>query len=343
MKDIKNYTLEELAEALKDKGFPKFSGQQIFNWLYKKKVEAFTQMSDISRECREFLKKNFYVSGLKLLKKEVSCDGTEKFLFGLDDKNTIESVLIPKKNRNTLCISTQVGCKFKCAFCASGRDGLIRNLLASEVVGQYLGVSKLITPRKITNIVFMGIGEPLDNFSNILKTIEILIESKGIYFTKKRICISTCGLIPQINKLSDLNLGVMLSVSLHAANDETRSRLMPINKKYPLKDLMKAARDFSRGRRHAVTFEYALIEGLNSSLRDAAELGKLLRGMPFKVNLIPLNCSFAGFSPPKPEEANAFKDELIRRHIFCTLRQPRGQDIDAACGQLRAKHKHKND
>ncbi len=336
MKNIKNYLLGELEGFLSKKGHPKFCGRQIFNWLYQKRIEDFTAMTDISREGRDFLKKNFYFSRLDLRKREISSDDTQKLLFGLGDKNSIETVFIPEKKRNTLCVSTQVGCKFKCAFCLSGQNGFRRNLETAEIINQYLAVADLIAPLKITNIVFMGIGEPLDNFLNTVKTIRILMDSAGIGLGRRRICISTCGLIPSLKKLADLRMGVKLSLSLNTPDNARRSEIMPVNKKHPLPEVIKAARFLSRQERYPITFEYALLRGYNTREKDAEGLARLLRGMRYKLNLIPLNCAFGRFRPPQPEEIAAFTRALREKGVFFTIRKPRGSDISAACGQLRA-------
>ncbi len=336
MKDIKDLTLKELKEILLKVNCPKFSAQQIFDWVYSKKVEDFQLMSNVSKGVRQSLAEAFYLSQIKLLKKEVSSDGTEKLLFGLEDNNSIEAVFIPEKNRNTLCLSTQVGCKFKCLFCASGKSGFKRNLKPSEIINQYLEVSKLIVPKSITNIVFMGIGEPLDNFINVIKAIKIFTELKGLCFSKRRISLSTCGLVPEIKKLADLKLGVKLSISLHSADDKKRSQLMPINKKYPLADLIKAAKYFRGKEKHPITFECALLSGYNTHKQDALRLAKLLKGMSYKINLIPLNYSCGSFKPASSAEVDSFRSELKRLGLFFTLRKSRGQDINAACGQLKA-------
>jgi 23S rRNA (adenine2503-C2)-methyltransferase len=336
MKDIKKYTLEELREFLSKNNFPKFYADQIFNWVYKKRKENFDLMTDLSKKAREFLKENFYFSQLKMIKEEKSSDGVRKFLFELEDKCKIETVLIPEGKRLTLCLSTQVGCKFACKFCLSGKYGFKRDLKISEILNQYLFISDLIFPQKVTNLVFMGIGEPLDNFLNTIKAIKILTHPKGLYFGRRRICISTCGLIPQIKKLKDLNLGVKLSISLHSADEKTRSKIMPINKKYPLKELIKTVKEFSLKQRCPITFEYILIKGLNTGKKEAFKLAKLLKGINCKINLIPLNpCS--SFSFPTQKEINLFKEELKRYGLFFTLRKSRGKDINAGCGQLRAQ------
>ncbi len=342
MEDIKNYSLKELKDLLQKAGFAGFCAEQVFGWVYQKRVEDFKLMTNLSQSLRRYLDKEFYLSRLKILKKEVSADGTQKFLFELSDKNTIEAVFIPEKERSTLCLSTQVGCKYKCSFCQSGKSGFKRNLAPAEIINQYIAVgnrqacSLPITASKITNIVFMGIGEPLDNFDNVVKSINIFAEPKGIAFSRRRISLSTCGLVPEIKKLADLKLGIKLSISLHSADDSERSKLMPINKIYPLKELIKAAKFFNQKEKYPITFEYALIRGYNTKKEDVHKLARLLKGLECKLNLIPLNCPSGQFKEPLAEETESFKQELKKTGLFFTLRKSRGQDIQAACGQLRA-------
>jgi 23S rRNA (adenine2503-C2)-methyltransferase len=334
--DIKEYLLEELSTYFRENKFPSYYAQQVFGWIYKKRIEDPCLMTNLSKDARKFLKDKFYFSRLDLLNKELSHDGTEKFLFKLKDGSRIESVLIPENKRYTLCISSQVGCKFCCRFCLSGKDGLKRNLTVSEIINQYLSVQDVNPKQKITNIVFMGTGEPLDNFSNVVNTVKILTDPYGLYFGKRRICISTCGLIPQIKKLAELRLGVKLSISLHSPDSASRTRMLPINKQYSLENLIKALKEFTRYEKYPITFEYVLIKGFNATRTDAIKLARLLKGFSCKVNLIPYNASFLDFKPPSPEEIAAFKNELTRQGIFFTLRKSRGEDIRAACGQLRA-------
>ncbi len=334
--DIKDYTLEEIGQFLKEKGYPEFYSKQIFCWVYKKRVEDFTLMTDISKEARIFLKDFFYFSKPKILKRFISKDGTEKFLFSLDDKNAIESVVIPEGKRLTLCISTQAGCRFGCRFCVSGIGGFKRNLKVSEIVNQFLTINDIIKPRIITNIVFMGIGEPLDNFDNLVKSIEILLSPYGVYFGKKRICISTCGIPPRIRELISLNLRVRLSISLHASCEEKRSLIMPVNKKYPLSEVIKVSKEYAKRTNFPVTFEYILIKDFNCSKEDAFKLAHLIRGINCKVNIIPYNFSpYFKWHSPSIYDINKFREALKKKRIFFTFRKSRGQDIEAACGQLR--------
>lgn len=337
MKDIRDYTLKELKALLQKKGFPGFSAQQIFGWIYQKGAGSFSEMSNLSRQARSSLSKEFSLGKLKLLKRQASKDRVEKFLFGLEDGASIETVVIPEKKRVTLCLSTQAGCKFKCSFCESGKGGFIRNLAAHEIVEQCLAVAKTISPDRISNIVFMGIGEPLDNFNNLIKAIEIFSEPKGLGLGRRRITISTCGLIPQIRQLVKLKMGIKLSVSLHSPSNAIRTRLMPINKTYPLRELIKVLRKFSDSDNYPVTFEYALIRGVNTGSKDAKSLAKLLKGIKCKLNLIPVNYSISRFLAPDESEIGNFEKELEKCGVFFTLRKSRGRDIAAACGQLRAR------
>ena len=338
--DIKGIERRDLEDTLIEEGFVKFSAVQIYDWLYRKRIEDFSEMSNLSGKLREYLHDNFFITGLELAKREKSVDGTEKFLFRLADGSFIESALIPEKKRNTLCISTQVGCKFKCVFCSSGKAGFKRNLSVSEIVNQFLEVSGLIRPMKITNIVFMGVGEPLDNLDNLIKAIDIFMDNKGLYMGKRKICISTCGIIPGIYKLIDLNLGVSLSLSLHAAENQTRTRIMPVNSRYPLDELVRAIKAFIKRFKFPVMFEYILIKSLNSSREDATKLSKFLKNIDCKLNLIVYNRSdYFSWQPPASEDIAAFCSILKNNGIFYTLRKPRGQDINAACGQLRAEFK----
>jgi 23S rRNA (adenine2503-C2)-methyltransferase len=340
--DIKNCSLEDLSEFFRDRGYSHFYAKQIFAWVYKRGIENFNLMTDISKEARRFFEKIFYFSHLCLLKREISKDRTEKFLFQLSNGSKIETVLIPEEKRNTLCVSTQVGCKFGCKFCVSGLRGFKRNLSVSEIINQYLDTKKLAEPKKITNIVFMGVGEPLDNFDNVVKSIKILMESCGVYFGKRRICISTIGMPSKIKKLADLNLRVKLSVSLHSADPFKREKLMPATKRYSLADLIKAIKYFSYKEKFPVTFEYIMIRGVNSSKEDAYNLVKLVKNVNSKVNLIPYNPStFFKWQTPPNEEIEQFKKILKKHNVFFTLRKPRGQDIHASCGQLRAEFDQK--
>jgi 23S rRNA (adenine2503-C2)-methyltransferase len=342
MKDIKNFTLLELKDEFKSRGYPGYAAQQVFIWVCSKGVQDFDLMTDIAVKVRTELKEKFYCSSLSLDAQQVSEDDTKKFLFGLEDGNKIETVLIPRRDKLTLCVSSQVGCKYACKFCSSGQAGFIRDLKVSEIVNQYTQVKDMIAPQKITNIVFMGIGEPLDNFDNVIAAINILNEPKGCGLGSGRITISTCGLADKIRKLADLKRGTRLSISLHASTDELRSQIMPVNKKYPLDELIDAVRYFNRKADHFVTFEYVLIKDVNCDKEEALRLAQLLKGVYCKMNLIACNQPGGELLAPSAAQINDFQMELKRHGIFATLRKSRGQDIAAACGQLRAQHKNKS-
>jgi 23S rRNA (adenine2503-C2)-methyltransferase len=339
---IKELNLEELKKALVTWGEESFRARQVFSWIYKKGGRDFEAMSDLSSRLRLKLKENFSFGSLKLISKRLSADGTEKFLFGLEDKGSIEAVSIPAEGRVTGCVSAQAGCKFACKFCASAIKGFKRNLLVAEIIDQALFLKDCSQVKRLTHLVFMGTGEPMDNYENVLKAIRIINSKDALNIGARRITISTCGILPGIKRLSAEGLQVELSISLHAANDMIRSRIMPINKVYPLKALLGACREYIKKTNRQITFEYVLIQGLNSDLQSSRELSKILRGLNCKVNLIPANfVEELGVEPPNKLEILYFRDCLLKSGIHVTLRKPCGQDIEAACGQLRLRHEQK--
>ena len=342
MQDIKNLSLEELENVLTDWGELPFHAKQIFSWVYEKGAIDFEKMSDLPAGLRRRLKDNFYLFSLNLVKKIKSKDGTEKFLFELSDRNYIETVVIPTEKRVTVCISTQVGCKFACAFCASGLFGFKRNLTCAEIIEQILYLKNNCPARRLTHLVFMGIGEPLDNYDNVIRAIRIINSKYSFNIGARRITISTCGIIPGIKRLSEEGLQIELSLSLHAADDKTRSQIIPINKRYPLNELIKTCREYIKKTNRQLTFEYILIKGINSDLQNAKNLSTILKGLNCKVNLIPANpVKERHIEPPKKEEIALLRDYLVKQGINVTLRKPRGQDIEAACGQLRLRYAKK--
>ena len=342
MKDIKDLDLKELEEILTGWGERPFHTRQIFAWVYKKGVTDFEAMSDLPSDLRARLKESFYILSLNLIKRIKSHDGTEKLLFKLKDDNLIEAVIIPAGKRITGCISTQVGCKFACRFCASGTLGFKRNLTSQEMIEEVLYLKNNSQGRKVTHLVFMGIGEPLDNYDFVIKAIRIINSPHTLNIGARRITISTSGIIPAIKKLSGEGLQIELSVSLHAADDKTRLRLMPINKIYPLKDLITACREYISKTNRQITFEYVLIKDINSGLQNALKLSKILKGLNCKVNLIPCNIiKELKVQPPENTEILSFRDRLLKSGINVTLRRPRGEDIEAACGQLRLRYEKK--
>ncbi len=349
MENIQDYTREELAKWLENKGSRSFRASQIFKWIYLKQANSFDEMTDLGKELRSLLAENFYLSRLVLEEKQVSSDTTEKFLFRLGDGNYIESVLIPEKDHFTICVSTQVGCAMDCKFCLTAKGGIIRNLSVAEIISQvrdarfYL-FQKNIEPLKLSNIVFMGMGEPLANYDNLIKSLRIIMDTDyGMKFAARRVTVSTSGLVPKIVQLG-LDTDVNLAISLNATDDKTRSRLMPINNKYPISDLLEACQKFTMKPRNKITFEYILIRGINDSKEDALKLVKLLSPIRAKVNLIPFNEHEASpFRRPAPKQILAFLQILLDRDMTAMTRKSKGTDISAACGQLKAKLVKKND
>jgi 23S rRNA (adenine2503-C2)-methyltransferase len=341
--DIKNYTLEEFKNFLEKQSQKTFHAKQIFSWIYQKGVNDFNSMSDLPLELRNILKKNFYSLEFTASEIRLSRDRTEKFLFKLGDGSLIESALIPSEERNTVCISSQEGCKFACKFCASGINGFEKNLSTGEIVGQALFIKNQTPDKKFTHIVLMGCGEPLDNYENVLKAVRIFNSPFGFNIAARRITISTCGIIPGIKKLARENLQIELSVSLHAPDNKTRDMLMPVNKKYPLKDLIDACKQYYILTKRQITFEYILIHNLNCGIDSVKKLSALLKGFDFKLNLIPYNkIEEFDFEPPAKLEVLFFQNELSKAGIKSTLRMPRGRDISAACGQLRYRAQEQN-
>lgn len=338
-RNIKGLELGELEDILEGRGEDRFHARQIFSWIYQKGIDDFSRMSDLSGALRDFLKDNFSLSSLKPVENRESRDGTEKFLLELADGNFIEAVLIPAEARLTGCVSTQAGCKFACRFCASGLAGFKRNLTCAEIIEEVLHLEYRSRHKGLTHLVFMGTGEPLDNYDSVLKAIRIINCKFGLNIGARRITISTCGIIPGIKRLAGEGLQIELSVSLHAADDATRSRLMPVNKVYPLRSLIAACREYAGKTNRQVTFEYILIKGVNSDLESAKNLGRIMRGFDCKVNLIPANIvKECRLEPPGKPEILMFRDLLLKSGVNVTLRKPRGDDIGAACGQLRIKY-----
>lgn len=338
MREITGLTLKELETAVIGLGERAFCARQIFSWVYQKRVKDFAAMTNLSLPLREKLKANFPFLILKPVQVLTSSDATAKLLFSLEDKNLIEAVIIPVKDRFTGCISSQVGCKFKCSFCASGMLGFKRDLTSAEIVAEVLALEEH-SAKKLTHLVFMGTGEPLDNYAHVLKAIRILNCAEGINIGARRITISTSGIIPGIKQLAKEGLQVELSISLHAADEKTRSVIMPVNKKYPLSELMLACRDYIAKTNRQITFEYVLIKGLNSDLQNAQNLSKILKGLLCKVNLIPANpIKELYIEPPSRQEILSFRDKLLKSGVSVTIRKERGADIQAACGQLRLNY-----
>ena len=344
MENILDFTRQELTNWFETKGIPSFRARQVFTWLYIKQARTFDEMTDLSKEMRAWMAEHFHIGDLKLEERMVSADTTEKYLFQLSDGHHIESVLIPgKEDHFTLCVSSQVGCAMDCQFCLTAKGGFIRNLKMSEIIGQiweargYLK-DRGIDPLKLSNIVFMGMGEPLANYDTVVKCLDIILDTDfGMKFATRRVTISTSGLVPKILALGEES-DVNLAVSLNAVDDETRTRLMPINKKYPLKELLAACRRFNMKPRNKITFEYILIKGVNDSDDHARKLVKLLAPIRAKVNLIPFNeHPGSDFKRPSNNRVHAFLKILLDKDMTAIIRKSKGDDILAACGQLRAK------
>jgi 23S rRNA (adenine2503-C2)-methyltransferase len=338
--DLRNLTRDDLKTFAVDHGLPAFRAKQLFSWLYRPGITSFADMTDLPKDLRESLAKEAFFSRLTPTVKELSNDGTIKYGFRLQDGKMIESVLIPEKDRNTLCISSQVGCAMACVFCLTGTMGFSRNLSCAEIVDQVYAVSEDLRENHvgvINNLVFMGMGEPLANFDNLIKALTILLDELGLHFSERRITVSTCGLAPKIIELGQ-RVKVNLAVSLHAADNDTRNRLMPINQRYPLETLLDACREFSLPSRKRITFEYVLLKDINDSDQDAVKLARLLHGIPAKINLLPCNeVPELPFAKPGRQRIDTFQDILKRKGYTVLIRSSRGADISAACGQLAAK------
>ena len=338
MKNIKDYDLNKLKEELIRIGEKPFRAEQIFKWLYQEKVKSFDDMTNLSLELREKLKQNYTICNFKILRKQESKDGTIKYLFDVLDGNAIETVLMSYHHGYSICVSSQIGCKMGCKFCASTGINFIRNLSSGEIVEQILAVEQ-DTGYKISNVVLMGIGEPLDNYDNVVNAIHIINNPKGINIGARHISLSTSGLVPKIYKLAEENIQCTLSISLHATNNKKRSSMMPVNDAYPIEELIKACKDYIEKTHRRISFEYALAKDNNDNIEDAKELVKLLKGMICHVNLIPINKIENGkFDKSSNENIIKFRDYLNDHGIVATIRRELGSDIDAACGQLRRKN-----
>ncbi len=352
--NIMDFTKDELSSMIK----PSFRAKQIYEWIYKKYVNSFDDMKNIPKDLREELKANYFLHPLKIATVENSSDGSKKYLFLLQDGKTVESVLLPMKKeqhdkegrlihhtRYTICISSQVGCKIGCSFCLTGKSGFLRDLSAGEITAQVLMIKKdnEIAQNRRVNIVFMGMGEPLDNLENVQKSVKIFSDPHGFSISPRRQTISTSGLSAQIKKLGEMDLGVLLAISLHAVDDKLREQLMPINRAYNIESIIKAVKEFPVDARKRVMFEYLVIKNLNDDIKSAKKLVKLLNGINAKVNLIFFNPhDGSSYQRPEIKDVLAFQDYLLKHGVLCTIRESKGLDISAACGQLKDR-KEKED
>ena len=349
MQSIYEYTLEELKAILK----PSFRAKQVYNWLYKKYITNFDDMKNLPNDLKDTLKKDFKANSLEILKKEISKDGSIKYLFKLEDGHTIETVLLLMKKKKinddgviersekyTVCVSTQVGCKVGCSFCLTAKGGFIRNLNTAEIVEQIVQLKKDndIAENKALNIVYMGMGEPLDNYDNLVKAITIFSELDGLAIAARRQTVSTSGISTKIAKLGQENLGIQLAISLHAVDDELRTELIPMNKAYNIASIIEAVKNFPIDARKKVMFEYLVIKDKNDDIPSAQKLIKILNGINAKVNLIYFN-PYPGTSYQRPTRENMikFQEYLLSKSLICTIRESKGLDISAACGQLKEK------
>lgn len=337
MKSIYNITLENLEQVLIQNGYKKFNAHQIYDWLYKKRIKSFDEMTNIKKDLIEFLKNNYNLSTIKLVNKQTDIDVC-KYLFELHDGNKIEAVYMHHNYGHSLCISTQVGCNMSCAFCESGRLKKVRNLESFEMVEQILKIEEDLNLR-LTHLVLMGIGEPFDNYDNVVNFIDIINNPKGIELGSRHITISTCGLVPKIKEFMNYDKQVNLAISLHAPNNEIRNKIMPVNKAYPIESLMDSIKKYIDKTNRRVTFEYIMIKDINDSKETALELANLLKGINCYVNLIPYNeTSHIEFKKSSKEQIMKFYDVLKKNKINVTVRKEFGSKVDAACGQLRANY-----
>src|SRR3972149_2337318 len=350
--NLKGRSLQEIEGLVESLGEKPYRARQIYEWVFQKEVSGIGEMTNLSFSLRNRLSELAFLTRLSIADKRTSSDGTSKYLFILEDGNSIESVLIPDEDRLTLCISTQVGCKLNCTFCLTGKGGFIRNLSHYEIIEQILSVQREIRPPlspllakegngvvgDITNVVLMGMGEPLDNYDAVIKSINTMISPHGLKIPAKRITLSTSGLIPEIKKLAKENLKINLAVSLNASDNETRDKIMPLSKKYPIEDLLKTLKEYPLPPNRRITFEYVMIKRLNDSIEDAKKLSNILKGIKCKINLIPFN-SYEGVDYEAPDYKNVedFRNILISQHYTTIIRKSKGADISAACGQLRGK------
>ncbi|MFZ0450435.1 MAG: 23S rRNA (adenine(2503)-C(2))-methyltransferase RlmN [Desulfatiglandaceae bacterium] len=336
--DLKGFNKSEMEQWAQGLGLAPYRGRQVRSWLFRRLAGSFEEMTDLPLPLRSQLAREANIHHLSPVKRQESSDGTRKYLFELHDGYRIESVLIPERDHLTICISSQAGCAMGCRFCLTGKQGLNRNLSPSEIVEQVIHIKRSVeSPEHLTNIVFMGMGEPLANYDNLLKAVNNLVGETGMNFSHRKVTVSTCGLVPMMRRLGQ-DISVNLAVSLNATTDKIRDFLMPINRRYPIDELIRACRDFPLPNRRMITFEYILINGINDSLDDASRLALLLSGVRAKINLIALNAhESSDFKPPPMDRILRFQDKLVQKHFTAIIRKSKGEDISAACGQLSGK------
>lgn len=337
-KDIASFSFDELKEEMLQIGEKAFRSKQIYSWIHEKLVDDFEEMTNLSKGLREKLKEQYEIRKVEMVRRQISkMDGTNKFLFCLEDGNMVESVLMKYKHGNSVCISSQVGCRMGCRFCASTLDGLERNLTPSEMLRQIYQIQK-ISGERVSNIVVMGTGEPLDNYDHFLKFVHMISDEHGLNISQRNITASTCGIVPNILRLAEENLQITLALSLHGSNQEKRKSLMPVANKYDLQEVMEACDTYFEKTGRRLTFEYSLVHGVNDTKEDAKELITLLKDRNCHLNLIPVNpIKERNYEKPDKKSAENFKNKLEKSGINVTIRREMGSDIDGACGQLRRK------
>lgn len=338
MTDIKSMDFEELKAFVKDIGEPAFRAKQLFEWMHKSLIESFDECTNLSKEFRETLKSQVILTRLKTVEVFTSkIDDTRKYLFALSDGNMIESVRMKYEHGNSVCISSQVGCRMGCKFCASTLDGLVRNLTTAEMLDQVYSIQRILGER-VSNIVVMGSGEPLDNYDNIVKFVRIISSDMGLNISQRNITVSTCGIVPKIKKLADEGLNITLALSLHAPNDEIRKTIMPVANKYALKDIIAACDYYFKKTGRRVSYEYSLVAGVNDNMEEAKSLVRLVNGRNIHINLIPVNpIKERDFKQSDKLKIKAFRDFLEKKGVNATIRREMGRDVDGACGQLRRR------
>lgn len=346
MQSLYDFTYEQMRDLAESFGWKKFRGHQIFQWLYRERVTDFDAMTNLSKDTREILKAHYSIDPLRLVRKQVSHDGTTKFLFATEDGSLLESVMMVFDYGKSVCVSSQVGCNMGCAFCASGLTKKKRDLTSGEMVAQVLKIQRELdkTNDRLSHIVVMGTGEPFDNYENLMTFLETVNHDRGLGIGSRHITVSTCGIVPRIYDFSKVHTQYNLAISLHAPNQALRQELMPVSKAYPLDELMEAIRFYGQENNRRLTFEYILLKGVNDQPEHARQLAKLLKGLNAYVNLIPYNSvDEKQFKSVKHDEAMVFYDLLMKNHVRATIRKEHGQDIDAACGQLRINELKKGD
>jgi len=342
--NLLNFDRKGLAAFFVEMGEKPFRATQLLKWIYQEDVTDFDQMTNLSKSLRVYLKEHCVIIAPEILVEQIATDGTRKWVVEMGQGNRIESVFIPEQKRGTLCVSSQIGCALACTFCSTARQGFNRNLSVAEIIGQlYVAQQRLGPETRITNVVMMGMGEPLLNFDNVVAAMNLMMDDFTYGLSKRRVTVSTSGIVPAMNRLNEV-CDVSMAVSLHAANDTLRDELVPINQKYPLKELITACREYARqGPRKHITFEYVMLDGINDSTQDARTLVRLLKNVPAKINLIPFNpFPNSDYLCSSTKTISLFKDILYKAGIVTTIRKTRGEDIDAACGQLVGKVKDKS-